>query len=340
VGEVDKGGTVILFGAGRLGRRVLAECRQRNLHVNCFSDNNPNLWGQTVDGLPVVVPADMPQGYPVVVTIYNGAPVRRQVRALGHVAVGCPSFLLKHGIKLPDFGIEPPSYYLDRDVTDQSASLMPLLSDQRSRDELRQQLIWRTGGMIDDTILPPHDPPEEIYFPPFLRSQISEVYFDCGAYTGDTVKQYVDRLQDCHMIVAFEPVQQVIAEPWVKIMRTGVGRKFQYTVFTDEGPGSHAGDGDVAGTIMPLDWFYEFRPTLIKMDIEGSELEAIYGAEATIRHLKPAMAVCLYHKADHLWEVPLLLHRFNPGYRLFIRRYADDAAELVCYAIPPERCNL
>ena len=44
--------------------------------------------------------------------------------------------------------------------------------------------------------------------------------------------------------------------------------------------------------------------TFIKMDIEGAELDALRGAERTIRSNSPKLAICAYHKPSHLWELP------------------------------------
>jgi len=49
------------------------------------------------------------------------------------------------------------------------------------------------------------------------------------------------------------------------------------------------------------------------------------------------MAVCAYHKCDHLWTIPQLLKAANPDYKIYLRRYAEDCWETVYYAVPPER---
>jgi hypothetical protein len=79
------------------------------------------------------------------------------------------------------------------------------------------------------------------------------------------------------------------------------------------------------------------QPTLIKMDIEGAEPRAIPGAAATIRAARPLLAICAYHKCEHLWTLPVLIHNALPEYEIFLRRYAEDCWETVYYAIPPER---
>jgi hypothetical protein len=38
-----------------------------------------------------------------------------------------------------------------------------------------------------------------------------------------------------------------------------------------------------------------------------------------------------------LWRVPLTIASMAPGYRFFLRRYAEWQFETVCYGIPQER---
>ena len=49
------------------------------------------------------------------------------------------------------------------------------------------------------------------------------------------------------------------------------------------------------------------------------------------------LAVCLYHKPEDLWDLPLLIRALGPGYSLYLRRYSDERWETVCYAVPPDR---
>jgi hypothetical protein len=73
------------------------------------------------------------------------------------------------------------------------------------------------------------------------------------------------------------------------------------------------------------------------MDIEGSELQALEGAQNTIRKHVPALSICLYHRQEDLWTIPLFIASLSDKYRLFLRRHSDDCWEQICYAIPAER---
>lgn len=72
---------------------------------------------------------------------------------------------------------------------------------------------------------------------------------------------------------------------------------------------------------------------IVKMDIEGAEVEALKGAEKIIRTYKPQLAICIYHKPEHLYEVVFLLKKFVPEYRLYIRQHEDFWTETVLYAV-------
>ncbi|WP_052659133.1 FkbM family methyltransferase [Pseudomonas sp. LFM046] len=58
------------------------------------------------------------------------------------------------------------------------------------------------------------------------------------------------------------------------------------------------------------------RVDLIKMDIEGAEMPALKGAINTIRHFRPRLALCLYHKWDDIITIPRFLEETGLDYRL------------------------
>jgi len=73
--------------------------------------------------------------------------------------------------------------------------------------------------------------------------------------------------------------------------------------------------------------------TYIKMDVEGAEINALWGAEHIIRTQKPKLSVCVYHKVSDFWQVPLLIKRFNQDYNFILRHYMKtDCTETVLYA--------
>ncbi len=78
------------------------------------------------------------------------------------------------------------------------------------------------------------------------------------------------------------------------------------------------------------------KVTFIKMDVEGSELGALKGAEKTIRINKPRLAICIYHKKMDLLEIASYLLKVVPEYNFYIRQYWSNMWETVLYAYVPQ----
>jgi len=57
------------------------------------------------------------------------------------------------------------------------------------------------------------------------------------------------------------------------------------------------------------------RVDFIKMDIEGAEVDALLGAEQTIKKFKPKLAICTYHRPTDPVEIRKILLRYNPDYK-------------------------
>jgi len=85
-----------------------------------------------------------------------------------------------------------------------------------------------------------------------------------------------------------------------------------------------------------MDSFLEFKPTLIALDVEGSEENVIKGAANTIAHDRPKLAICLYHKLDDFVRLPLLINDIasKHPYKLYIKQHSCiTAIETVLYAL-------
>ena len=75
------------------------------------------------------------------------------------------------------------------------------------------------------------------------------------------------------------------------------------------------------------------RVDFIKMDIEGAELNALKGAEKTIRKHKPKLAVTLYHRLQDFATIPRWLDDLNLGYRFFLDHFSINQEETVLFAV-------
>jgi FkbM family methyltransferase len=352
---------VVVFGTGHLGNWAVSGLRDAGIEPLAFCDNNSRLWGSHKDGLLVMSPAEAVERYKdsaaFVVAIYNSAVPRRQLRELGCTRiVPYPVLFWKHWRTMPrEDRLELPHHILER--ADKMAAGFDLLSDERSRREFSAQIRWRC--LLDYDCLPPADDAREMYFPAELFTvEPEEIFVDCGAFDGDSIRTFLDtshgRFGKIYAWEADAGNRKALSEyrsgleagiaARLEILSYAVGAQNGTVRFCAEGSvGSRVADsGDMqeveCRTIDSI--LLEAAPTLIKMDIEGAEPDALCGAVRTMAAHRPVMAVCAYHKCDHLWEIPQLLKSANPDYRIFLRRYAEDCWETVYYAVPPERLTL
>ena len=96
--------------------------------------------------------------------------------------------------------------------------------------------------------------------------------------------------------------------------------------------------GAIAVTAETLDALIDgSRPTLVKLDVEGFEINALEGARETIQRHGPVLAICVYHRQNHLWKIPLLVRQWRDDYAFFLRPHNEEGWDLVCYAVPRTR---
>ena len=74
--------------------------------------------------------------------------------------------------------------------------------------------------------------------------------------------------------------------------------------------------------------------TYIKMDIEGSEMEALHGAEQTIKRCKPVCGISAYHKQDDIVNIYSLLKKWHSDYKFYFRNHRPMEVDAVLYAVP------
>ncbi|MBQ8108193.1 MAG: FkbM family methyltransferase [Ruminococcus sp.] len=175
----------------------------------------------------------------------------------------------------------------------------------------------------------------------------NEVLVDCGAFDGDSVISFVNELErtggSYSKIYAFEADERNTEKMQenlsgydnVNIVAKGVWDTVGELRFSNAGTTNSAiGEGETVIAVTTIDdTVGDDRVTFIKMDIEGSELKALQGAEKTIRSNRPRLAICVYHKPEDLITIPRYIKQLIPDYRLYMRNYSSAGVEAVIYAL-------
>ncbi len=341
---------LVIFGAGGLGRRIARGLSATGVTPLAFCDNNPELWGTRAGTVDTMSPKAALQLFPdavFVVAVWHPSKtegLRTHVAALQEM--GCrsvvsfiPLLWMYPKVFLPNLFWEMPDVLTQR---------MPQINaareqfDDAGKEEFDRQLAFRLSG--DFQSLSDPDPGLQ-YFPENVISlSDNETFVDCGAYDGETVRDFIavsgGRFR---RIIALEPdarnlrlLANSIDDARVRIDPYAVGAKREVLRMSSSGASSSVGvSGDTQVQCVALDELLAAEsPTFIKMDIEGSEVDALHGAAATIRRCRPKLAVCVYHRPEHFWEIPLLLKQLLPDSTLTLRSHMLDGFDTVCYCIP------
>lgn len=349
---------LVLFGAGALGRAILEGLRKVGVHPLAFADNNPRLWGSQVDGLTVLPPQEAAERHGdragFVVTIYNGSSARAQLQGLGcqKVLPFVPLLWKYSDIFIPHSGVDLPDRIPDQ--REQIEDCYSMLADDISKRELCGQLEWRYW--LDYAALPAPLNPQDTYFPAdIVATSGREVFVDCGAFDGDSIRSFLaHRNHTFSQIVGLEPDPEnrrrlcgfISHLPGdcgqrISVLPYAVGNESKRVTFraTETAGSKVAAQGWTTEVecrrLDDLSW--PQSPTFIKMDIEGAEPEALAGAAELLQRSHPILAICVYHRSEHLWRIPNLIHSISSDYKIFVRRYAEECWEMVCYAVPAER---
>jgi FkbM family methyltransferase len=347
---------LVLFGAGPLGKSTLDGLRRLGVEPLAFADNNAQLWGKEISGLVVLSPQEAASRYShsacFVVTIYNGSAARCQLGELGCKKIApLPLLFWKYSeIFTPTRGIDLPHRL--HDALDEIVACDSILYDNASRRELLEQVRWRYW--LDYGVLSAALDGKHTYFPFDLVAPMeNEVFVDCGSFDGDSLRSFASHWNGrFRHAFAFEPDPANRAALAVTIDKMQLGQRatiMPYAVGDRSGPVSFICSSSAASHVAPNgsnstvesrtldDIAWPLVPTYVKMDIEGGEPEALRGGAKTLRRYGPVLAICTYHRSEHLWQIPNLIHSILPEYRIFLRRYAEECWEGVCYAIPPNR---
>lgn len=176
---------------------------------------------------------------------------------------------------------------------------------------------------------------------------------DCGAYVGDSFLSFCNEYKKCAgkeytgLAYLLEPDTDNMkkieencrkSKADIKSLQLGAWDKTDVLSFSMDDNFGNAGkitdDGNICIKVDSIDHITKgSQVDFIKMDIEGAELNALKGAEETIKRDHPILAICAYHKRDDLFILPEYIYSLNNNYRFYLRAYGGPySIELVLFA--------
>ena len=195
------------------------------------------------------------------------------------------------------------------------------------------------------------------FYPSFFPLTGEEVFCDCGAFDGDTLEDFLKATKGkCKYIYAYEMADENFVELtkktlWAeqaykdfsatkyRLFHAGVWNKIDVISYGKEDKGPKESYGvfkkenqyQVAG--VTIDETVDLPTTFIKMDIEGAEMNALMGAKKQIQQNRPKLAICIYHRLQDLWEIPMYIKSLVPEYKFYVRHHTTSIGDTVLYAV-------
>ncbi len=201
------------------------------------------------------------------------------------------------------------------------------LADERSRMTYENVINFKISGKIEYLNACTSDKSE--VYGSLVKLSDKERYVDLGAYNGDTALEFAEAANGSYEhIYAFEPNPKNFRKLCKNTEQLHDFTPFNAAAWNEdtvlkftknEGRMSqNSAKGEIETTALSVDNAIEEQVTLIKLDVEGSEREAIEGAR---RHIAGGANVisALYHRNEDLFAIPLQLLEIDPNLQLYVR---------------------
>lgn len=340
---------LIVYGLGSTGQTIVDELIGTGVRVELILDRGKS--GQQYRDIPVLALDELDDGHlngkTVLIALHNHYV---DIRDLGHKLREAGVEQILTPIHLPQLIDRPktrPGYWLDLEFDYPAheagfARVRALLADAKSRDLFDMLLRYRRGGDIADCPVPSLD---DEYTPADLPRFVQPLQLvDCGAFTGVAIHKFLKAGYAIDSLVAFEPDASSFTTLAARTFP--VGRSLvlplgtwstttQLRFASDSSMASHLdASGDLTIQCVAIDDVLRGHPVnLVKLDVEGAEIETLKGMARTVRAERPNLLVSAYHTPGHLYEIAELIHGWGLGYRFHLRVHEHNSFGVVLYAL-------
>jgi FkbM family methyltransferase len=253
-------------------------------------------------------------------------------------------------IDVPDF-LNIPSAFMDHEFVrthqEEFQKAYDLFEDELSRETFIAAINTKISK--DLRFINPFVRLDHLYFAtsefPFSNN---ETLLDIGGFNGDTIKDFHQITKGKYNeIISLEPLPKIYHQLLNTIESLGITEKctpLQIGAWHEKALLSFSNtDMDIDSKILigaedtidvdTIDSILKklgVSVSLIKMDINGAEFNALMGAEKTMQVDKPNIAVKMHVKED-FYRIPILLKKIAPEMKVYLRQRNYMSMMLVLY---------
>jgi FkbM family methyltransferase len=341
---------LVVYGLGVVGRSIVDDLLADHARIAFILDHGKR--GQSYRDIPVLALEDAIDGRlagrTVLIGLHNHYVDIKQIHA-DLLAAGAARILTPVNLfELAPNARTRPGYWLDRgfDYAAHGAAfarVRDVLADETSRELFDAIVAYRQSGDVADCPAPSL---EDEYTPRDLPRLIEPLrIIDCGAFTGVAIHKFLKAEYAIDSFVAFEPDPEnfkLLASRDFTVRRGlclplgtwSTTRQLRFT--SDASMASRLSDaGDtVIQCVAVDDVLHGQQVNVVKLDVEGAEIETLKGMRRIIEDQKPALLVSAYHLPEHLYEIVDLIGSWNLRYRFHLRVHEFNTFGTVVYAFP------
>lgn len=341
---------VYIFGAYKIGMRLVRIARSQGITVHGFLDNDRSRHGQRLEDLPVCHPDSVDLGSAAVV-VASGQHSNAIFSQLHQQQAGLQLLNMHEFLYALDavHVTGPFSRTAEGPARDPFPHLSAFLrlDDEHSR-EVFDALIGMRMRLAIGPASAVRSPQHQEYFEPaFLSAEKAARFVDGGAAAGDTLRRLEAVYGPVQQAWLFEPelppyyeaLKTVSSRPEVTVFNMGLDAEPSRYVYHPglsydiAGEVNYALPRDITSFIQgtTLDSLAPAKVGFVKLDIEGMEAQAIRGAHGIIARDSPTLAICAYHHADDYWQLMDEVLAIRPDYKVGMRLYADVLEDITLY---------
>lgn len=184
-----------------------------------------------------------------------------------------------------------------------------------------------------------------------IKIENNDIIIEGGIFDGITSLKIAKYLVD-GKIYAFDPLidnqkNELFNNSKIKIIKEALWNTNRDLYFINNGAGSYVSEDycedktqikSVKIKSISIDSFIKDNKLekfdFLKLDVEGAELNVLFGAIESIKQYRPKLAISIYHSLEDFFDIPFYLMSELENYDFNIRLYSGALMDTVLYAIP------
>ena len=330
---------ILMYGMGNGADKILGICERYGIEISDFFASDGFVRGHLFHGKRVLSYSEACEKYGkenMIVLLSFASSLPDVLANIYRIADECE--LYAPDVPVCGTNLFDQNFY--RENLSMILEVYDSFADEASAEVYRSVIDYKLSGDISH-LKDTHSDFSEVYRD-ILKADRFEYIADLGAYNGDTLREIKPFAKNLKTAYALEPdrrnhkklcdyaqteesfkIEAHKLAAWSRaetLTFDGSGNR-NSTLHSDESLPVTKGAKSLEVEADSLDSILDGkRVDYIKFDVEGSEAEALAGAEGTIERYRPALMISLYHRSEDIFILPYFIKKKYPDYKLYVRR--------------------